>query len=98
MEPVKSYIIESVIKAGITWIFSLLMPVSAFIKACQAIYELVMFFVERASQVVDLVNAVLDSIVAIANGAIGEAAKKIEDSLVKALPLVIDLLVRKLRG
>ncbi|WP_333395534.1 eCIS core domain-containing protein [Microcoleus sp. N9_A1] len=96
MEPVKNYIIESVIKAGITWIFSLLTPASAFIKACQAIYELVMFFVERASQVVDLVNAVLDSIVAIANGAIGEAAKKIEDSLVKALPLVIDLLARVL--
>ncbi|MFB2891750.1 DUF4157 domain-containing protein [Aerosakkonemataceae cyanobacterium BLCC-F50] len=94
MEPIKNYVIESVIKAGINWVFSLLSPASAFVKACQMIYEVVKFFVERASEIVDLVNAVLDSIVAIANGAIGEAAKKIEDALAKALPLVIDLLAR----
>ena len=42
-------IIEKVIKAGITWLHGLLNPVAAFIKACKAIYDIVMFVVERGA-------------------------------------------------
>jgi hypothetical protein len=51
-----------------------------------------MFFVERGSQIISLVNAVVDSVSAIADGAIGVAASAVENALSKALPVVISFL------
>lgn len=92
IEGIKSFVTESIIKAGVTWIIGLLNPAGAFIKACKAIYDIVMFFVERGSQIITLVNAVVDSISAIANGATGVAAGLVENALSKALPVVISFL------
>jgi hypothetical protein len=89
---IKNFIIEKVIKSGITWILSLLNPAAAFIKACKAIYDFVMFIIERGSQIMEFVNSILDSIGAIAKGAIGIVAEKVESSLAKALPLAISML------
>ncbi|QZZ22010.1 DUF4157 domain-containing protein [Leptothermofonsia sichuanensis E412] len=92
IEGIKSFVSESIIKAGITWIIGLLNPAGAFIKACKAIYDIIMFFVERGSQILALVNAVLDSVSAIAGGAIGAAAATVENALAKAVPVVISFL------
>jgi hypothetical protein len=89
---IKDFIIERVIKGGVMWLLGLLNPAAAFIKACQAIYNIVMFIVERGAQVMDFVNSVLDSIGAIAKGNISAAAQKVEDALAKALPLAIGFL------
>jgi hypothetical protein len=89
---IKTFVIEKVVKAGIVWIISMLNPAAAFIKACKAIYDFVMFIVERGSQIMEFVNSILDSIGAIAKGAIGIVADKIEGSLAKALPLAISML------
>jgi Domain of unknown function (DUF4157) len=92
IEGIKSFVTESIIKAGVTWILGLLNPAGAFIKACKAIYDVIMFFVERGSQIIALVNAVVDSVSAIADGAIGVAASAVENALSKALPVVISFL------
>jgi Domain of unknown function (DUF4157) len=92
LDGIKSFVTESIIKAGVTWIIGLLNPAGAFIKACKAIYDVVMFFVERGSQIIALVNAVVDSVGAIADGAIGVAASAVENALSKALPVVISFL------
>jgi hypothetical protein len=92
IDQIKGFIIEKVIKAGITWIIGLLSPAGAFIKACKAIYDIVMFFVERGSQVVALVNAVIDSVAAIVSGNIGAAANMVEQALAKAIPVAIGFL------
>ncbi|MBE9105352.1 hypothetical protein IQ229_10480, partial [Nostoc cf. edaphicum LEGE 07299] len=92
IEPIKNFIIEKVITAGIEWILSLLTPASAFIKAAKAIYEIVKFFIERAQQIADLINAILDAIAAIASGAIDQAIKGVENALAKSLPVVISFL------
>jgi hypothetical protein len=92
IEGIKSFVSESIIKAGITWIIGLLNPAGAFIKACKAIYDIIMFFVERGSQILALVNAVLDSVSAIAGGAIGAAAAAVENALARAVPVVISFL------
>jgi hypothetical protein len=89
---IKDFIIERVIKGGITWLLSLLNPAAAFIKACKAIYDIVMFIVERGSQIMEFVNSVLDSIGAIARGQLSVAAEKVETALAKALPLAISFL------
>lgn len=92
LDNIQNFVVESVIKAGVMWVLSLLNPASAFVKACKAIYDIVMFFIERGSQIMELVNAVLDSVSAIASGAIGSAAKLVENALAKALPVVISFL------
>ena len=92
IEGIKSFVTESIIKAGVTWIIGLLNPAGAFIKACKAIYDIIMFFVERGSQIIALVNAVTDSVSAIADGAIGAAASAVENALSKAVPVVISFL------
>ena len=88
----KTFIIERVIKGGIMWLISLLNPAAAFIKACKAIYDIVMFIVERGQEIMEFVNSILDSIGAIARGQIGIVAEKVEGALAKALPLAISFL------
>ncbi|HLK05681.1 MAG TPA: helix-hairpin-helix domain-containing protein [Candidatus Acidoferrum sp.] len=92
IEKIKSFIMEKVVMAGITWIIGLLNPASAFIKACKAIYDIIMFFVEHGKQILDLVNAIIDSITAIAKGQIGAAAAWVEKSLARTIPVVIGFL------
>ena len=53
LEQIKDFVITKVITAGITWLISLLNPASAFVKACKMIYDVIMFFVERGSQIMD---------------------------------------------
>ncbi len=89
---IKDFVVERVIKGGVTWLLSLLNPAAAFIKACKAIYDIVMFIVERGAQIIEFVNSVLDSIGAIARGNISAAADKVESALAKALPLAISFL------
>ncbi|MCP4368489.1 MAG: hypothetical protein GY797_10330 [Deltaproteobacteria bacterium] len=92
IEGIKSFVMEKVIVAGITWIISMLNPASAFIKACKAIYDIVMFFVTRGSQIMALVNAVINSIGAIASGSISVMASAVENALARAIPVVIAFL------
>jgi hypothetical protein len=92
MEQIRGFVVTRVITAGVTWLVSMLNPASAFVKACKAIYDVVMFFVERGSQVMGLVNAVLDSVGAIAGGAISGAARLVENALARALPVAISFL------
>ena len=92
MGQLKDMLVVQVIQAGVTWIFSLLNPASAFVRAAKMIVDIVMFFVNRGSQIMALVQAITKSVSAIANGAVEGAAQLIEGSLAKALPVVIGFL------
>jgi hypothetical protein len=98
IEEIKGMLITQVIMAGVKWIIGLLNPASAFVKAAMAIYDIVMFFVNQGSQVVELVSAITDAVVAIASGAVGGAAKLVENALAKSLPVVIGFLAKKVQG
>ncbi|WP_148654453.1 phage tail protein [Paraburkholderia caribensis] len=89
---VQDFVVTKIITAGVTWLVSMLNPASAFVRACKMIYDVVMFFVERGSQIMGLVNAVIDGVGAIASGAIGGAANLVEQALAKALPVAISFL------
>jgi len=91
-DQIMTFVRERIIMAGVTWILSLLNPASAFIKACKAIYDIVIFFIERGRQILELINAILDSIAAIATGALDKAAQLVENALAKAVPVVISFL------
>jgi hypothetical protein len=92
VDAIWGFIKNSVIGAGIEFILKLLTPASAFIAACKAIYEIVVFIIRRASQLKDLVSAVIDSIAAIAKGDASAAAGRVERALVKAIPVAIGFL------
>jgi hypothetical protein len=92
VEGIKGFLKEKIITAGITWIIGLLNPASAFIKAAKAIYDIVMFFVTRGSQIMSLVDAIIDSMAAIADGSFSVAAAAVEKALGKAVPVVIGFL------
>jgi hypothetical protein len=92
VDAILDFIKERVIIAGVTWVIGLLNPASAFFKACKAIYDIVMFFINHGSQILALVNAIVDSMAAIARGSIDVAAKWIEDALAKTIPLAIGFL------
>ena len=92
LDAILDFVKERVIIAGVTWIIGLLNPASAFFKACKAIYDIIVFFVTRGQQIMALVNAVLNSLGAIAKGAIGVAAGFVENALAKAIPVAIGFL------
>jgi hypothetical protein len=89
---IKDFVITKIVIAGVTWLVSMLNPASAFVKACKMIYDVVMFFVEKGEAIMEFVNTVLDSIGAIASGAIGGAASAIEGVLKKILPIALGFL------
>jgi hypothetical protein len=92
MTAITDFVVTKVIKAGITWLISMLNPAAAFIKACKMIYDVVMFFVEKGSQIKEFVDSVLDSVESIADGGVGKVAGLIENTLAKMIPLLISFL------
>jgi len=92
MNAIMDMIQSQVIQAGIKWILGLLSPVGAFIKACMAIIDVVVFFVQKAKQIMELIDAFLDSILAVASGSIGAVANLIENALARTVPVLIGFL------
>ncbi len=89
MGQVKEMVAVEIIKAGIVWLVSMLNPASAFVKACKMIYDVVMFFVEKAEQIKAFVDSVLDSVESIASGGVGAVAGYIENTLGRMVPVII---------
>jgi 5-methylcytosine-specific restriction endonuclease McrA len=92
MRQIQQMVSVEIIKAGIVWLISMLNPASAFVKACKMIYDVVMFFVEKAEQIKAFVDSVLDSVEAIAAGGVGAVAGHIEKTLSRMLPVLIGFL------
>ena len=87
LDPIEQYIEQNVITAGISWLMSMMNPASAFVKACQAIVQIVQFFMDNAQRIADLINSIINAVLAIAGGAIEKAAKGVEEALGNAIPL-----------
>ncbi len=67
-------------------------PAGAVIQAVAAIYNTVMFFIERGSQIAAVAEAVFSSIGTIAAGNIAGAANYVEQTMGRTLPVVISFL------
>ncbi|GAB4201508.1 MAG: hypothetical protein OHK0022_23610 [Roseiflexaceae bacterium] len=93
LDGIKEMLLSEVLEAGIKWLIGILGgPAGAFIKACMAIYDIVMWFVNNGSRLMGLVDAVIDSVAAIASGDLGGAAQAVEDALGRAVPVTIGFL------
>ncbi|MEV4143503.1 hypothetical protein AB0J40_07530 [Amycolatopsis sp. NPDC049691] len=87
-----SYLLPTVVIAGITWIVSLFNPASAFIRACKMIIDIIRFVVTQGRQIIEFVNAVLDAVIAIARGGTGGVPALVERALARAIPVLIGAL------
>ncbi|GGJ33295.1 phage tail protein [Deinococcus roseus] len=94
IDAIQNWLIETVIKQAVMKVVSMFNPAGAIVQAVIAIYNTVMFLWEKANQILSFVEAVINSIHAIATGAIGGAIGWIERSLASMIPLVIGFLAR----
>jgi hypothetical protein len=91
-DKIAEYLVPTVLMAGIMWVISLLNPASAFVRAVKLIIDIVRFVVERAAQIIEFVNAVLDSVISIAKGGAGGVGDLIEKALARSIPVLIGVL------
>ena len=89
IDQIKNTIAAQVVQAGVKWMISLLNPASGLVKAAITIYDIVMFFTNRASSVVELVEAGTEAVKAVASGSVGGAASMVENALARSLPVAI---------
>jgi len=94
IDAIQNWLIETVVKQAVAKIVSMFNPAGAIIQAIIAIYNIVMFVVEKAQQIMAFVEAVVNSVHAIATGAIGGAISWIEQALARTIPIVIGFLAR----
>jgi hypothetical protein len=92
IDAIQDWLITTIVKRAVAKIVSLFNPVGAIIQAIMMIYQVVTFVIERANQVMAFVGAVINSITAIAQGAISGAANWIEGALGRLVPVLIGLL------
>jgi hypothetical protein len=93
---IKEWVMQSVITSAITKLISMFNPAGAIVQAAMAIYNTVMFFIERGSQIAALAEAVFNSIGSIAAGNVAGAANYVEQTIGRSLPVMISFLARLL--
>lgn len=96
VQAIQEWVVTKVIQAAVTKLATMFNPVGAIIQAIITIYNTVMFFIERINQILDFVEAVVNSVDKIARGAIGDAASWIEKALARTIPIIISFLARLL--
>ncbi|QGX41830.1 DUF4157 domain-containing protein [Permianibacter aggregans] len=94
IEQIRNFVVVRVVQAAITRLITSLNPAGAVIQAIIAIYNTIMFFIERMRQIAQVAGAFINSISAIASGAIGAAANRVEQTMAGLLTLVISFLAR----
>lgn len=94
LEGIRNWAITKIVQKAVTKILTMLNPAGAIVQAIIMLYDVVMFFIENWDRIIDFVNSVFDSIGAIASGAIGQAAAFIEQTLGKAVPMMLSFFAR----
>ena len=94
VEEIMSFVVTKIVQSVITKLVTSLNPAGAVIQAIIAIYNTIMFFVERIRQIAAVAASFINSISAIANGVIGAAANRVEQTMAGMLTLVISFLAR----
>jgi uncharacterized membrane protein len=89
---ISDFVVETVIKKAVPKLVAMFVPGAGFISAIISIYDTIMVFVEKLAQIAQVVTGFIDSIVAIAGGAIDAAAKRVETALAGVLSLAISFL------
>jgi hypothetical protein len=96
VQTIQDWVVTKIIQSAVTKLVTMFNPVGAIIQAIITIYNTVMFFIERINQILEFVEAVVNSVDKIARGNIGDAASWIEKALARTIPVIISFLARLL--
>lgn len=94
---IKDWIKWKVIEEAIKTVLAMFIPGAGIIRAIIGIYDTVVFFIQKAKDIMRMIGSFLGSIAEIAAGNIGAAAGALEEGLARGLVLVIEFLARFLR-
>ncbi|MBA1443750.1 MAG: DUF4157 domain-containing protein [Gammaproteobacteria bacterium] len=94
MGAIRNWVITRVVTAAITRLATMFNPAGAVIQAILAIYNTIMFLIERINQIMAVVNSVLESVSNIAAGRLEQAANYVEQTMARTIPVVISFLAR----
>ena len=86
------FVVTSIVQKAVPKLIAMFIPGAGFISAIISIYDTIMVFVNRLATIIQVVTGFIDSIVAIAGGAIDAAAAKVEKILAGLLSLAINFL------
>jgi hypothetical protein len=85
-------VISTVIRAGLGWLAGLSNPAGAIVKVVLAIYDMIVAFLERLDQIIEVAKSIFSSIGSIARGQVAKAAEFIEKAIGGTVPVVISFL------
>ena len=91
---IRDWVVKTIVGQAVLKLVSMFNPLGAIIQAIIGIYNTVMFFIEKAKEVMVLLNAIVDSIENIAKGNIAGAIDYVEKMLASALVVIINFLAR----
>ncbi|MFS8979364.1 hypothetical protein PO002_33605 [Cupriavidus necator] len=97
VDAVKDFVKWKIVEEAIKWIGAIFIPGAGIIKAIIGIYDTVVFFIQKAKQIIKMIGNFLGSIGEIAAGNIGSSAQAMEDGLARGLSLVVAFLAKLLR-
>ncbi len=97
IEGVQDFIKIKIVQKAIETVVALFVPGAGIIRAVVGIYDTIVFFIQKAKQIAQMVGNFLASVGEIAMGNIGAAASALEKGLATALKLVINFLAKLLR-
>ena len=89
---ITDFVVDMVVQKAVPKLVAMFIPGAGFISAILSIYDTIMVFVHKISKIIQVVTAFIDSIVAIAGGAIEAAASRVESILAGLLSLAINFL------
>ena len=89
IQAVTEWVVTKIVMAGLSRLATLWNPVGWAVEAVMAIYNTVMFFIERMEQILDFVEAVIQSINNIATGKLQQAADYVESAMARTIPVII---------
>ncbi|MFL6844084.1 MAG: DUF4157 domain-containing protein [Allosphingosinicella sp.] len=93
LNAIKSFILERVIMASITWLASLFNPVGAIVQLVMTIWNLYQFVRNQMQRLMGIAQAVVAMISNIAHDVLDPAKQRVEEVLGSLVPVVIDLLM-----
>lgn len=89
---IRDWVVVTIVKKAITKLVSMFNPVGAIVQAIIMVYDTVTFFIERFKQIMELAEAVFDSIANIAAGKLDAAANYVEKTMARTIPVIIGFL------
>ncbi len=96
LDAIKTFLLERVIMAAITWLAGLFSPVGALVKLVMTIWNFMMFLKNQLMRIIEVVQRIVGTMFEIATGVLEPAMQGVENILARLLPIAIDLLARLL--